>query len=495
MSSLLRHYSRYATGNVLSLAAGFISFPILTRTLDNHQFGLIGYLDGLLLIAVAGLKYGLGDAVLRFYPHGEDDTAFRRFVSSVMLVPMAASVLIWALGMLAVVMAGHYGWVENSAAALMAFAGIPFITFTTYVQWLMSAQEKSGINAVTNTVTRWSQTLLVVAMVLLVAPTVLSVYAGRLVAAVLIAVWVAGWVWRQIKPRFADVDLTLTRSALIYGLPLALVEMTNIAFVFVDRVMLKTLLGDYTAVGIYTIGSSLAMYVGMIVNTTLTQSYAPVMNRLYIQQGAEAVRTFKRETMGTLTYVVTLLLAGMLLVGEDFFHLISGPDKLPSAPVFVLLSLTFVLVSPLNIAGYGAMLVKQTGRLLAINSSGVVVNILLNLVLIPRFGVLGAVGATVITRPLVATMVYLTCPASLRCLPGLRTTSLAVVMAAVAMGAGWLVIRGIPVQAPLKRLLLGGGTLALVYVLPLLFFVSEFRALVQGVAARLPFGLARMFGR
>lgn len=495
MSPLLRHYSRYATGNVLSLAAGFISFPILTRTLDNHQFGLIGYLDGILLIAVAGLKYGLGDAVMRFYPHGEDESAFRRFVSSVMLVPLAASVLIWLVAMLGVVIAMHQGWVDNGTAALMAFAGIPFLTVTSYVQWLMAAQEKSGTNAATNTVTRWSQTFLVVAMVLLVAPTVLSVYAGRLVAAVLIAAWTVSWLWRQIKPRFADADLSLTRSALLYGLPLALVEMTNIAFVFVDRVMLKTLLDDYTAVGIYTIGSSLAMYVGMIVNTTLTQSYAPVMNRLYVQHGADAVQAFKRETMGTMTYVVTLLLAGMLLVGEDFFHLISGPDKLPSAPVFVLLSLTFVLLSPLNIAGYGAMLVKQTGRLLAINSAGVVLNILLNLVLIPRFGVMGAVAATVITRPLVSIMVYLICPASLRCLPGLRATAQALLMGTIAIAAGWLVIRGIPVEAPLKRLLLGGGTLAVVYLLPLLFLVREFKAFGAAVVARLPFGLGRLFAR
>jgi O-antigen/teichoic acid export membrane protein len=31
------HYARYLVGNVLVLVASFISFPVLTRLLDNRQ--------------------------------------------------------------------------------------------------------------------------------------------------------------------------------------------------------------------------------------------------------------------------------------------------------------------------------------------------------------------------------------------------------------------------------------------------------------------------
>jgi O-antigen/teichoic acid export membrane protein len=32
---------------VLVLIAGFVSFPVLTRLLDNHQYGILGYYDTL----------------------------------------------------------------------------------------------------------------------------------------------------------------------------------------------------------------------------------------------------------------------------------------------------------------------------------------------------------------------------------------------------------------------------------------------------------------
>ena len=37
------HYLRYSTGNLLVIVAGLVSFPILTRLLDNKQYGILNY--------------------------------------------------------------------------------------------------------------------------------------------------------------------------------------------------------------------------------------------------------------------------------------------------------------------------------------------------------------------------------------------------------------------------------------------------------------------
>ena len=44
------HSLRYVSGNVLVMIAGFVSFPIMTRLLDNGQYGILGYFDAWLLI-------------------------------------------------------------------------------------------------------------------------------------------------------------------------------------------------------------------------------------------------------------------------------------------------------------------------------------------------------------------------------------------------------------------------------------------------------------
>lgn len=479
------HYTRYALGNLLALAAGFVSFPILTRTLSNYQFGLIGYLDAILLLAVAVLKYGLGDAVLRFYPHNAGQAEIRRFVASLLLVPMAVSAGVWLLATTAVAAAVSTGAIQHGRAVMLALATLPFTTFASYVQWLMAAQEYSAVNAATNTASKWLQTLLVVALVLLLVPSVSSVYLGRLLALVAISIWLGSWLWRHVRPRFGDADLALTRKAAVYGLPLALSEITAIAYIFVDRMMLKAILGDFTAVGIYTIGSALAAYVSMLVGSSLVQAYAPVINRIYTRHGAAAVVGFKQRIVLPMTYVAALLVAGLLLVGHDFFELIAGAEKMASAPVFILLSVTYVAFSMMGVCGYGAMLVGRTRRLLAVRVAGIALHAALNLVLIPAHGVMGAVYAVMATEPLVELAIYLTtCPPSLRCLPTGRALVQAAGLAAIAATAGWLVLQTIPPEAPLLRLAGAGTTLVLCYGLPLALIEPRFRRFAGGLIKR-----------
>src|SRR5688500_20366037 len=56
--SMGTHYLRYSTANALVLLAGLISFPALTRLLDNTQYGILGYYETWVMMAVAIAKLG-----------------------------------------------------------------------------------------------------------------------------------------------------------------------------------------------------------------------------------------------------------------------------------------------------------------------------------------------------------------------------------------------------------------------------------------------------
>ena len=45
--------------------------------------------------------------------------------------------------------------------------------------------------------------------------------------------------------------------------------------VAIDRVLLKHMTGDFAAVGIYTIGYSLAMQINVFMNATLSEAFVP----------------------------------------------------------------------------------------------------------------------------------------------------------------------------------------------------------------------------
>jgi O-antigen/teichoic acid export membrane protein len=49
---------RYSSATVLVMLAGLISFPALTRLLDNTQYGILGYYDTWMMMAAAVIKLG-----------------------------------------------------------------------------------------------------------------------------------------------------------------------------------------------------------------------------------------------------------------------------------------------------------------------------------------------------------------------------------------------------------------------------------------------------
>ena len=91
------HYLRYSTGNLLVIVAGLVSFPILTRLLDNKQYGILNYYDSWVLMAVAFGKLGAQHAIMRFYPHGGDADRLRAFSTNLFFFPLAVSLGLWAL--------------------------------------------------------------------------------------------------------------------------------------------------------------------------------------------------------------------------------------------------------------------------------------------------------------------------------------------------------------------------------------------------------------
>lgn len=475
-AGMVRHYTSYALGNVLSLLVGFVTFPIMSRMLDNREFGLIAYIDALLLLLMAVLKFGIGDALLRFYPHGQGRAGLDRLVASALLVPLAASTVLLLLVIAWFCVAMWLGWVDYGPVALLALVGVPFGVFTSYAQWIMAAQEKSALNAMTNTIWKWATSMAVIAAVLLVAPTAFSVFSARLLVSLAAFAWLAFWLFKQTRPSRADLDPQLTRTVLAYSLPLALNELAQTAQAIIDRVVLQAMVDNLETVGIYAIGSSLAMYVGMLVGTTLGQAYTPVVNRIYVEQGNAAVVAFKQSMLAPMTYAVALILAGLLLFGADLFAVIAGPTKAASGPVFVVLSIGFCLSALMNMAAYGAILEKRTRALLVANLIAIGVKLVGNFALIPLFGVMGTVYATLVSQVVLAACLYYVCPTVLRSLPDVRDVAKATVLAGVvAMAAGWLLRTTLPEAGHLVRLAIGVPLVSASYVALLLALHPEWR--------------------
>ncbi len=475
-TAMLVHYLRYLGGNVMTIAAGFVSFPFMTRLLDNHQFGILGYYEAWLLLLAGVLKLGTQHAILRFYPHAGGSKSLRRFRTNHLLVPFTLSLVLWVVCATTIALLVGRFPVDQQPILWILIVTVPLLIWCSFVEALIYALERSDISIWVKTLWRWSEVALVLVTIGLIERSALGVFSARLLVTVVVAAWLAWWFRRWCRGRFEMPSRAPIMAGLAFGLPMMLTELTSVLFGFADRVLLRSLTGDFAEVGIYTIGFGLAMAVTAVMGQTLNEAFTPTAIRLYATGGDEAVVKLKREMLDVWVLAVAVATALLLCVGQEFLVILAGADKAASAPVFVAIAMTLTWYSLFAIAQCGLVLQRRALRYFLITLSAALVNIGLNVPMILHWGIAGAVAATVVSYVYLATIQYLQCPVGLRYLPGWGRISGAALFAP-AMYALLLATDYLGAEGDLTRLAVG----SVVVAVPALLWVSTDQGLRAGV--------------
>jgi O-antigen/teichoic acid export membrane protein len=477
--SVATHSLRYVGGNVLVMIAGFVSFPIMTRLLDNGQYGILGYFDAWLLILVAVFKLGAQHTILRFYPHVGGPGAAERFGANFVLLPFLCGCALWLVALL--VYAGIVATAPPEAAAIgwIMLLLLPPTMWISYAGSIAFAQEKSLISAGIAVAQRWLEAGAILCTVYFLDRSARGVYLARLGVAIVFALFLLRWVRSHLAMHRRDIDAKTGREGLRYGLPMVVNEIASNLLSFADRLMLRQLLVDFAAVGVYTIGYGLALNISNLLNYALYNAYTQVSVREFETKGPAAVVRTKRAVLLVVVYLAAAMIAGLLSVGNDVLLLMAGNSKAQSAPVFQLIGVNYVVDGLAGICTAGLLLHKRTMTILMLSLLALALNVLLNLFWIPRFGVMGAVYATFVSFIVLHTVKYFFCPRDLRALPGWRETLTAVALGALSLAAAYYTnIFGI--ASHLGRLAAMAAMMIFTFVLPALALDSRLRDAILG---------------
>lgn len=481
--SIVTHYLRYSLSNGMVLLAGFISFPILTRLLDNTQFGILRYYDTLMVIGITVIKLGWPHAIIRFYPYDGDPQRIKSFGTNLVLLPLLLSAVMWGLGALGLALWSRWSGTAFHPVFWFAVLLIPLMAGCNIVQMVVRASERSDILMTVRIVGRLLELVLVLGAVVAVQQSALAVNGGKLIATALLLAWLLHWMRRNVHVARDAVDFRAFRSGLIYGLPMMAHELGFSVLVNLDRVMLKEMTGDFAVVGIYAIGYALAMQVNVFISATLSEAFTPVVNRAYETGGASAVRALKERVLLPMTYAVVAIVAMLLVSGQDLLVALSGPDKAASGQVFIVVGITMSLYPLFSISNYGLLLKQRTMRVLANTLVAAAVNVVMNLILIPRMGYIGAAWATAISYATLCAMQYLACPKGLARFADPRAVAVslacAALLVAVANGSDLFGVEG-----AWSRLFVAGVLFVLFYALPVLGLDPKLRRALLSLRTR-----------
>lgn len=189
-----------------------------------------------------------------------------------------------------------------------------------------------------------------------------------------------------------------------YSLPVMGVSLTALFIDQADRVMIG-ILASTSDVGLYNIAALLATQVRFVL-TAVSATFTPIISDLYHSGQREQLR---RLFQITTRWIVTLSLplAIVLALFPEPLLWLFGPEFLEGVPVVLALTIGTFLNSSVGTVGLMLQMSDHERIVLIDNIASVVLNVGLNLWLIPLYGPLGAAIATAVTITVVnAVQVY-----------------------------------------------------------------------------------------
>ena len=311
----------------------------------------------------------------------------------------AVSTLILLTGLIGIIVCTGLLFATGNAAftpmiIALAVGTIPFTLVIHYSSGIFLGKQLVRQFAWVQRMAKVQQLLMVVILVWWLALDV----PGALVAILLSSILVAGFaLWRvsQIAPLRPSFDWSISRALLFKGTAYAISSFLMILNYKIDVVMMERLTSA-SEIGTYIIAVEIAQLTWVLPQSINTALFSHSANAQDEQAFARKVARLFRVSV----LISFLLVAGLAVASPFLIPAMYGNEFIPSVRAMQLLlpgvfCLLLLKILNMDLAGRGRPMVS-----LWVKVPALVVNILLNLYLLPRYGARGAAVASSVSYSL-----------------------------------------------------------------------------------------------
>jgi O-antigen/teichoic acid export membrane protein len=383
----------YGGADLTAKLIAFLTFPLLASALSPFEFGVVELVGTTLALIAIIANVGLNNAVHRYYWDPETLPDSRpNFVSSGLIFLVLSVGGTCALGLLLVHVAPTWPALFGSgisytgliAALLMMFAN----HINQYCLDIIRLHHKPWRFFAVSLVGKMLAAPSALAAVIILDLGVDGLFGAQALVA-LLALPVA--VWAIKKDLVLRFDLAISKRLLEYGHPFIFAGLAYWLFGSMDRWMLAWL-SSVEEVGIYSVASRFASVV-LFISTAFGQAWSPVAMKIRLDN-TSTYRLIFGDILIVLCCGMLLASAGVALFAYEIIWWLLPHQYISAALPTSVLCLGVAFQATIQVTAVGISIERRTHLFARLSWVAVGVNFLLNLLLIPRYGALGAAWAT-----------------------------------------------------------------------------------------------------
>lgn len=395
------HFSNYSLGSLLVTLASLASFPILTRVFTTEEYGLMSLVATALTLLVGVGKLGVQHAAVRFYSEiraGKRNDDLDTYAATLLWGMGAVGAIITVVWLLVSQWIPASFWNDTRVRPLwLLTACLIFIRVvdSVFVNQLR-AQERSGVLNLYSVIKRYVSLGLMLAVLFWVARNLWGFYAAMIVSEGLAVAVLAVWMLRKQRALPSRFSMSLFRAMLAFGIPMIGYELSSIILAMGDRYVIQHMLGA-DALGVYSAAYNLCEYIDGVIVASFSAAAMPMYLRLWEEEGRDQVMAFVRRFLHVFFLVALPVVAGLAAVGAELITFLASEKYRAGAVIIPWVMAGMALGGITTVAGAGLYIEKRTRTIMLMVLAAAVLNLILNVVLIPVFDILGAAMATLLS--------------------------------------------------------------------------------------------------
>lgn len=284
---------------------------------------------------------------------------------------------------------------NSSLSEYMPILAIYFfiITFFTFFENLFISQEKAKTLSIVN-ILYTIVYCLIVGLIIYLRQTVFLILFSMAIIELLRAM-VLLIIHIHSKGITFHIDWIFLKEQLIYCIPLGLTYLLQNMNVYLDKLLISSYVTPETY-GIYANGTAEIPFIGWFTLSVVTVAL-PTMSYMY---NAENNKTGMFQLWGKLTKNTAIFLYPvfwvLLFYSQGYIDFLYSKKFVESVPIFII----FLMKLPLACTVFGNILIIMNRKKYIVYNMtlGILINVVLNYILINRFGMIGATTAAAVTQ-------------------------------------------------------------------------------------------------
>ena len=395
-AGLSRSVAWYGIGNIFIRFLSFAVLPIYSHLITTTEFGNYALLMSIYSIVAVIYQFGTQGVLNKFYIEESDEEKrkiiFSSILNSLIILGLALTLILSFTSIRVSFLI--FGNADFSPLLLLVYSSIFFDSLSVYVISLLKTKELAKKSVYYSLIGAISNFIFNIIFVYILRLSVAGILLAQLASGVLLLAVLIGTIKKEYVLK---IESKVFKTILFFSLPLLAANLFTTGVNFGDRFILNYFVG-IEEVGLYSFAYRIAMIMNVLVISFGT-AWSPRSINMYYNND---YKNYYGKILTKLVAISCILLLSVSLLAQYLFKIhISNISLFNSVYSPGMIILPFVMIGYIfsAISAFYSVypfISNKSFHFLIADFIAFLSNIVINFILIPRFGILGAAFATMI---------------------------------------------------------------------------------------------------